>query len=142
MRACMCAKLLQSCLTLCDLKDYILLGSSVRGILQARILEWVAMPSSRVSSQHGYRTCVSNVSFTGRQFFTTSATLEALIINTSMYPFFILQERRISEGFLPGAWCDRACSFASHAADWGLCQGGLGGQSGWVWADWSVEGLV
>ena len=44
------AKSLQSCLTLCDLVDYSLPGFSVHGILQARILEWVAMPSSRGSS--------------------------------------------------------------------------------------------
>ena len=42
-----CAKSLQSCLTLCDPMDYSLPGSSVHGILQARILEWVAMPSCR-----------------------------------------------------------------------------------------------
>ena len=42
-----CAKLLQSFLTLCPPRDYNLPGSSVHGILQARILEWVAMPSSR-----------------------------------------------------------------------------------------------
>ena len=41
---------LQSCPTLCDPMDYSPLGSSVRGILQAGILEWVAMPSSRGSS--------------------------------------------------------------------------------------------
>ena len=40
----MCAK---SHLTLCDAMDYSLLGSSVPGILQARILEWVALPFSR-----------------------------------------------------------------------------------------------
>ena len=34
-------------------------GSSIRGILQARILEWVAMPSSRGSSQPENRTQVS-----------------------------------------------------------------------------------
>ena len=34
----------QSCLTLCDPMDYSLPGSSVHGILQARILEWVAIP--------------------------------------------------------------------------------------------------
>ena len=42
-----CAKSLQSCLTLFDPIDCSLPGSSVHGILQARILEWVAMPSSR-----------------------------------------------------------------------------------------------
>ena len=44
------AKSLQSYLTLCDTMDCSPPGSSVRGILQARILEWVAMPSSRGSS--------------------------------------------------------------------------------------------
>ena len=34
-------------------------GSSVHGILQAKILEWVAIPFSRGSSQSRYRTCVS-----------------------------------------------------------------------------------
>ena len=49
---CVCAKLLQSCLTLCHPMDRGLLGSSVHWILQARILEWVAMPlSSWVSMQ-------------------------------------------------------------------------------------------
>ena len=43
----MCAKLLQSCLILCDPLDCSLPESSVHGILQARILQWVAMPSSR-----------------------------------------------------------------------------------------------
>ena len=43
----------QSCLTLCDSMDYSLPGSSVHGILQARVLEWVAIPSSRRSSQPG-----------------------------------------------------------------------------------------
>ena len=41
----------QSCLTLCDPEDCSLPGSFVHGILQARILEWIAMPSSRGSSQ-------------------------------------------------------------------------------------------
>ena len=37
----------QSCLTFCDLMDYSLPGSSVHRILQARILEWVAISFSR-----------------------------------------------------------------------------------------------
>ena len=41
----------QSCPTLCDPVDCSPPGSSVRGIFQARILEWVAISSSRVSSQ-------------------------------------------------------------------------------------------
>ena len=41
----------QSCLTLCNPMDCSPPGSSVHGILQARILEWVAIPFSRGSSQ-------------------------------------------------------------------------------------------
>ena len=48
-RACVRAKLLQSCLTLGNHMDCSLLGSSVHGILQARILEWVAISFSRGS---------------------------------------------------------------------------------------------
>ena len=48
----MCAaQLLQLCPALCDLMDGSLPGTSVPGILQARILEWVAIPSSWESSQ-------------------------------------------------------------------------------------------
>ena len=41
----------QLCLTVCDLMDCSMLGSSVHGIIQARILKWVAIPFSRESSQ-------------------------------------------------------------------------------------------
>ena len=41
----------QLCLTLCDPTDYSLPGSSVHGISQVRILEWVATPFSRGSSR-------------------------------------------------------------------------------------------
>ena len=44
------ALVVQSCLTLCDPMDCGLPGSSVRGILQARILEWVSISSSKGSS--------------------------------------------------------------------------------------------
>ena len=43
MLSCVHAQSLQSCPTLCDPMDYSPPGSSVHGILQARILEWVAM---------------------------------------------------------------------------------------------------
>ena len=57
----------QSCLILFDSMDYSLPGSSVHGILQERILEWVAIPFSRRSSQPRDETQVSYI--TGR-FFT------------------------------------------------------------------------
>ena len=61
------AKSLQSCLTLCDPMDCSLQGFSVHGILQARKLEWVAIPSSRGSFLPRDQTCVSCVSCIGRQ---------------------------------------------------------------------------
>ena len=58
---CVCARALpcsiaQSCLTLRDLMDYCPQVSSVHGILQARTLEWIAMPSSKRSSRPRDRT--------------------------------------------------------------------------------------
>ena len=44
---CVCLVVLESCLTLCGLIDCSLPGSSVHGIFQARILEWVAFPLPR-----------------------------------------------------------------------------------------------
>ena len=55
------AKALQSCPILGDPVDCSLPGSSVRGILRARILEWVAMPSSRGSSQPRGQTHVGKI---------------------------------------------------------------------------------
>ena len=55
-----------SCVRLCDPMNCSLPGSSVQGILQARILEWVAIPSSRGSSQPRVRTHISYISCTGR----------------------------------------------------------------------------
>ena len=59
LRSCSGAK---SYLILCDSMDCSLPGSSVHGIFQARILEWVAISSSRGSSQPRDQTCVSCVS--------------------------------------------------------------------------------
>ena len=49
-------KVTQSCLTICNLMDY-----TVHGILQAKILEWVAFPFSRGSSQSRDSTQVSHI---------------------------------------------------------------------------------
>ena len=57
----------QTCPTLCNPMDCSLLGSSVHGILQAGILEWVAMSSSRGSSQPRDQT---QVSYIAGRFFT------------------------------------------------------------------------
>ena len=71
-------KSFQLCPTLCNPMDYSLPGSSVCGIFQARILEWVAISFSRGSSWPKDQTHVSYVSCIGRWVFTISATWEAL----------------------------------------------------------------
>ena len=67
-KECIHANSLQLFLTLCDSTDSSQPGSSVHGILQARTLEWVAMPSSRGSSQPSdqWSNQVSYVSCFGR----------------------------------------------------------------------------
>ena len=59
------AQPLQSCPTLCDPVDCSPPGSSVHGILLARILEWVAMPSYSGSSRPRDQTHVSYISCIG-----------------------------------------------------------------------------
>ena len=49
------AKSLQSCLTLSDLMDCSLLGSSIHGIFQARVLDWGAIAFSAPHSKHPLR---------------------------------------------------------------------------------------
>ena len=60
----MCVLVAQLCQTLCDPMDCSLLGPSVHGISQARIMEWVAISFSRGSFQPRDPT---QVSCTGRQ---------------------------------------------------------------------------
>ena len=72
---CMYTESLQLCPTLCDPMDCSLPGSSVRVILQARIPEWVAMPSFRGSSQPRDRTQFSSVSCIASRFFIHWANL-------------------------------------------------------------------
>ena len=67
----------QSCLTLCDPMDYSPPSSSVHGIVQVRILEWVAIPFSRISFQPSNRTQGSCIE--GR-FFTIWDTREPLVM--------------------------------------------------------------
>ena len=64
------AKSLHACLTLCDPMDWSPPGSSVHGILQPKILEWITMPSSRGSSQPRDQTHVSCGSSVAGKFFT------------------------------------------------------------------------
>ena len=67
---CVCS-VAQLCLSLCDPTDCSLPGSSIHGISQARMLEWVAVSFPRGSSQPRDQTCVSWVSALAGGFFTT-----------------------------------------------------------------------
>ena len=73
---CMCAQSLQSCPTICNPMNYSPPGSSVHKILQARILEWVAIINSRGSSQPRDWTRVSCIA---GGFVTNWATREAFV---------------------------------------------------------------
>ena len=77
---------------LCDPISCSLPGSSVHGILQATILEWVAEPSSRGSSQPRDRTRVSCLPALAGRFFTTSATWEAHIVCIISYMIYIYKK--------------------------------------------------
>ena len=70
----LCVCVAQLCLTLCNPMDCSPPGCSVHGIFQARVLEWIAIPFSRISSQPRDRTVVSCIA--GR-FFIIWTTTEA-----------------------------------------------------------------
>jgi len=72
----------QSCPTLCDPVDCSSSGLSVHGILQARILEWVAIPFPRGSSRPRNQTHVSCIA---GKFFTIWAIREAPMNLKTMY---------------------------------------------------------
>ena len=80
------AKLLQSCPTLCHPIDGSPPGSSVHGILQSRILDWVAISFSRGTSQPRDWTLVSCL--TGR-FFTIWATGKCNFCQVRVLSFYV-----------------------------------------------------
>ena len=73
------AKSLQPCPALCDPLDFSLPGSSVHGILQARILEWLPFPSPGDLPDPGIEPLSLNYPALAGGFFTTSATWKALV---------------------------------------------------------------
>ena len=80
-----CDQSLPSCPILCDPVDCSPPGSSVHGILQVWILEWVAMSFSRGSSDLGIEPLFLMSSALAGRFFTTSATWEALNFNNENF---------------------------------------------------------
>ena len=75
-----CVKSLQSCPTLCNPMDCSPPGSSVHGILQARILVWVAMPSSRDLPDPGIEPVSLTSPALAGGFFAISANWEAPLV--------------------------------------------------------------
>ena len=93
-----CWSIVQSCLTLCNPVDGSPPSSSIHGILQARILEWVAIPFSRGSSWPRNQTGVSCIA--GR-FFTSWVTRKAQYIPYSVYNIW-RKKRQPAPVLLPG----------------------------------------
>ena len=77
---CMHAKSVQSCPTLCSPMDCSPSDSPVHGVLQARMLEWVAMPASRGLPNPGIEPASLTSPALASVFFTTRATWEALLL--------------------------------------------------------------
>jgi len=82
MKCCEWVKVAQSCSTLCDPMDCFLPVSSVHGILQARLLEWVAISFSRGSSQPRDQTQVSCIA---GGFFTVWTTREVKFSESHLF---------------------------------------------------------
>ena len=98
----LCVYVSQSCPTPCNPMDCSLQGSSVHGIPQARILEWVVIPFSRRSSRPRDWTWVSCI---GGRFFTIWDTREALIMQL-LFPGNILCFQIYSVW-----WVQKSCYF-------------------------------
>ena len=83
-------------------------SSSVRGIFQARILEWVAISFSRGSSWPRDRTCISCVSYVGRRVLYQLSHQGSLHLNYSQFLFVVShlpQNLGIWKmGFIPSGW--------------------------------------
>ena len=102
----------QSCPTLCNPMNCGPPGSSVHGILQARILEWIAIPFSRGSSRPRDRTWVSCIA---NRFFTIWAT--GKIPREGSHS--LLQGFFLNQGSNPGLLCCRQILY--HLSHWCAC---------------------
>ena len=112
--------------TLCDPMDCSLPGSSVHGILQARILEWVAIPFFRGSSWPRDRT---QVSCTAGRFFTAWATREDRLL------LYICLNQQDGQGWAwplrqPWTLGDDCCQHTSVSCKEGTCVAGCGSRGG------------
>ena len=111
--------------TLRDPMDCSLPGSSVHGILQGRVLEWVAMPSCRGSSRPRGWTPISNGSCTGRKvLYCYSATWEVQSESVSRIWLFVTpwttvaHQASLSMGFPRGRVLECVASSFSRGSSW------------------------
>ena len=114
-------KVAQSCLTLCDIMDY-----TVRGILQARTLEWVAIPFSRGSSQPRDWTQVSHIAC---RLFTSWANEQGCINHGKDFIFYLMFNRKPLKNFKWSTgmiWCTFQMTHYSDCCLWT----GLGRRTG------------
>ena len=101
-------KVTQSCLTLCNPMEY-----TVHGILQARIMEWIAFPFTRGSSQPKDWTHISKSPALAARFFTTSTTWEAhSILQLHGNPLFLPHDQPVSR---VSEWVSESCSVMSDS---------------------------
>ena len=116
---CMCASsVTQSCLTPCDPMDCSLPSSSVHGIFQARILEWVAIFSSRGSFWPRDWTCISCF---GRQILYPWATWDnpflgwsCSVVSNSMWPCGLQPTRLLCPRDSPGKGTGVGCHLLTN----------------------------
>ena len=119
-----CAPSRQSRPTLCNPMDCSPPGSSVHGVLQARMLEWVAMPFSRGSSWPRDWTRISYVSCADG-FLTTSTTREALYngLESTKWPgIYFISVCCLPPSLLVQPHCS-LCSWNTHFLDCKLPEG-------------------
>ena len=97
---------LQSCPTLCDPMAVVRRAPLSMGILQARILEWVAMPSSRGPSRRRDRIHMSYVSCIGRQPLQCWSHLGNLLVSSHLLKWYLLHLQLSAHLTTPGrdAW--------------------------------------
>jgi len=109
-----CCSVAQSCLTLCDPMDCSLPGSSLHGILQARLLERIAISSSRGFFRLRERTCISSIA---GGFFTTEpqgkppkemVQFSFSVVSDSLWPHGLQHTRPPCPSPSPEA-CSKSC---------------------------------
>ena len=132
----------QSCPTLCDPLDCSPLGSSVHGILQARIVEWVAIPFLRGSS---WPKDWIHISHKADRFFTVWATMKPIvkvyhnlilkIWKLGCELFFFLTVPMVCGG--EGNGNPLQCSFLENPRDRGTWWAAIYGVAqSWTWLKW------